>query len=344
MASGGYPGDSEPEMDEEGNPMLVDELVGINKTLEKQIETLRLRLDFDTRHHEAEKHSLLVETGAKLKSKAEEIDILKQQMTVKDAKIKDIEKLNTRKSEEINALRKEIENLNNDVVCAKTYANDLMSQMSTLTKEKEKLEREGVFGDREQEVAAMRREVSDLKNNLHTLEIELTKAREVINTQGSKLKFADNDKKSLQLKFKEELAKVSHSMRMEVERMRDVMKKQWEEMRSLREQNMNMSKDIKDIRSLLINGCLDDDAKMQQQDEQSNGSGQTQVQGQFSGHGQSSNQGQGQSPRQLSPTHAVSLPQTARGAKVYNGLNMAPLKPSLPVLNKDNKRGGQRRK
>ncbi|XP_052774994.1 keratin, type I cytoskeletal 42-like isoform X2 [Mya arenaria] len=336
MASNGLAADwdTEAEAEDDGNPMLLDELSGINRTLEKQIETLRLRLDFDTRHHDAEKHALLVETGAKLKSKAEEIDLLKQQVTVKDTKMKDIEKQNAKKSEEIITLRREIESLNNEVVHAKSYANDLMSQMSTLTKEREQLEREGVFGDREQEVTALRREVSDLRNNLHTLESELTKARELVATQGNKLKFADSDKKSLQLKFKEELAKVSHSMRMEVERMRDVMKKQWEEMRALREQNFSMSKDIKDIRSLLINGCLDDDGKMQQQEDQDHGA-------QSQGH-----MAQGQSPRQHSPTHALSLPQTARGSKqgYSNGYNMAALKPSLPVLNKDSKKTAGRRK
>ena len=102
-----------------------------------------------------------------------------------------------------------------------------MAQMSALTREKEKLEREGVFGDKELEMLALRKEVSDLKYNLTMLEEELSKARDLIDTQGNKLKLVDSDKKSLQFKFKEELARVSHSMRMEVERMRDVMKKQW---------------------------------------------------------------------------------------------------------------------
>ena len=116
MASHAFPADSETEGDENMTPVLVDELTGINRTLEKQIETLRLRLDFDSRHHEAEKHALLVETGAKLKAKTEEIDIMKNTLIAKDSKVKDLEKDNERKSNEISALRREIETLNNDVV------------------------------------------------------------------------------------------------------------------------------------------------------------------------------------------------------------------------------------
>jgi chromosome segregation ATPase len=280
---------------------------------------LRLRLEFDTRHNEAQKSAILAETGAKLKSKTEEINILKQQIQIKDVTIKGIGEKNEQKDAEINELRRQIDTLNEEVNSAKLYANDLVSDLANLTRDKEKLELEGVFGDKDKEVNALGKEVSDLKSNLDTLESELVKARDVITTQNGRIKFMESDKKSLQLKFKEELAKVSHSMRLEVERMRDVMKKQWEEMRSLREQNFSMSKDIKDIRSLLINGCLDDDTKLQQQE------------------------GQGQTGQQDHST-PVAVPQTARGGKtVYNGYNMGALKPSLPVLNKDRKSSSRRK-
>ncbi|XP_045160424.2 probable E3 ubiquitin-protein ligase bre1 isoform X2 [Mercenaria mercenaria] len=321
MASNALPADSESENDGDTNPMLVDELVGINKTLEKQIETLRLRLDFDTRHHEAQKSAIIAETGAKLKSKAEEVNILKQQISAKDVTIKEVTCENEKRDGEISYLRRQIEALNSEVDSAKTYANDLVSELTNLTREKERLEMEGVFGEKDKEVDALRKEVSELKLNLTMLESELTKAREVITTQNGKIKLMDSDKKSLQLKFKEELAKVSHSMRLEVEKMRDVMKKQWEEMRALREQNMSMSRDIKDIRSLLVNGCLDDDAKVQQQQD-----------------------GKGHVIPQEPVAPPIPVPQTARGGKtVYNNFNMGALKPSLPVLNKD-KKSNQRRK
>ncbi|XP_060556441.1 uncharacterized protein LOC132717065 isoform X2 [Ruditapes philippinarum] len=321
MASNALPADSEMESDGDTNPMLIDELVGINKTLEKQIETLRLRLDFDCRHHEAQKSAIFAETATKLKSKSEEINILKQQISAKDATIKDISSENEKRDNEISYLRRQIEALNEEVGSAKTYANSLVSDLTSLTREKERLEMEGVFGDKDKEVDALRKEVSELKLNLTTLESELAKAREVITNQSGKIKLMDSDKKSLQLKFKEELAKVSHSMRLEVEKMRDVMKKQWEEMRALREQNMSMSRDIKDIRSLLVNGCLDDDAKVQQQQDS-----------------------QSHVVQQEPQAPPITVPQTARGGKtVYNSFNMGALKPSLPILNKD-KKNNQRRK
>lgn len=320
MASNSLPADSETELEEDSNPLLIDELAGINKTLEKQIETLRLRLDFDTRHHAAQKQALLAETGAKLKTKVEEIHILKHQLLSKDSTIKEITSENEKRESDMKYLRSQIDKLNEEVNSAKTYANDLVSELANLTIEKERLEMEGVFGDKDKHVSSLRKEVSELKLNLTTLESELTKAREVITTQSGQIKLMDSDKKSLQLKFKEELAKVSYSMRLEVERMRDVMKKQWEEMRFLREQNYSMSKDIKDIRSLLVNGCLDDDAKVQQQQE-----GQSQVVQQEHG-------------------ATVAVPQSARGGKtVYNHYNMGALKPSLPVLNKDKKNNTRRK-
>lgn len=323
MSSHALPADSETDVEEDmTNPMLADELAGINRTLEKQIETLRLRLEFDRRHHDAERHAIILEASAKLKSRAEEIDILKQQIHAKDATIKDLGRENDRRDGEISELRRQIESLNNEVACAKSYANDLVSQMNSFTREREKMERDGVYSDKEQEVNALKKEISELKLNLATLETELSKAREVMNSQNNKLRLADNDKKSLQVKFKEELARVSSSMRLEVEKMRDVMKKQWDEMRSLREQNFSMSKDIKDIRSLLVNGCLDDDAKVQQQKEKGD---------------------QGRYAHQVAVSPPVPVPQTARGGKQVNGAHMGALKPSLPVLNKE-KKSSQKRK
>ncbi|KAL4236727.1 hypothetical protein ACF0H5_005111 [Mactra antiquata] len=320
MASHALPAESETENEDEYSP--INELVGINKTLERQIETLRLRLEYDGRHHESQKQAIMAETTAKLKAKGEEITILKSQIFDKDETIKTISKQNEQRNNQITELKQEIEELNSEVASAKTYANDLVAELAKLTREKERFEMEGVTGGQDGEVNALRKEVGDLKLNLTTLESELVKAREIITTQNGKLKLMDSDKKSLQLKFKEELAKVSHSMRLEVEKMRDVMKKQWEEMRELREQNHSMSKDIKDIRSLLVNGCLDDDAKEQQLHQQH-------VQQESHGH--------------ILPPHEyvappIHVPSTARGSgKIYNNYNMGALKPSLPVLNKDKK-------
>lgn len=306
------------------NPLLIEQLLGINRTLEKQIDTLRLRLDFDARHHEAQKVAIIADTGCKINSKNEELKRLKEELSAKDSKIQTLSEANEVKSGEISDLRKQLDNLTLDVDSAKTYANELVDELAILTEEKKKLESGGAFGDKDREINELQKEVCDLKANLTTLEADLKKAHEIVGSQSGKIRFLENDKKNIQLKFKEELAKVSHSMRLEVEKMRDVMKKQWEEMRCLREQNDSMSRDIKDIRNLLISGSFDEDAKSQQSllvpMHRNEHARNTAIESQLVG--------------------AVPLPppsvNTNRGVKYQ--YPQGALKSSLPVLNKDSKK------
>lgn len=305
------------------NPMLVEQLFGINKTLEKQIETLRLRLDFDTRHHEAQKVAIIADTGCKINSKNEEIKKLKEQLQAKDSKIQSLAEANETKTGEISELRKQLDSLTLDVESAKTYANELTDELAILTEEKRKLESGGAFGDKDKQINELQKEIGDLKTNLNTLEVELKKAHDVVGSQSTRIKLLETDKKNIQLKFKEELAKVSHSMRLEVEKMRDVMKKQWEEMRSLREQNDSMSRDIKDIRNLLISGSFDDEAKSQKDvlvPMNRNEYARNIIDSQL--------------------VQAVPLPPPQANASrgIKNPYNQGALKPSLPVLNKDAKK------
>ena len=313
------------------NPLLIDQLLGINKTLEKQIDTLRLRLDFDTRHHEAQKVAIIADTGCKISSKNDEIRKLKDQLHNKDATIQTLFEANEKKSSEISELRKQIETLSLDVESAKSYANDLADEMTILTEEKKKLESGGAFGVKDKEINELQNEIGILKTNLLTLEAELKKATEVIGSQNGKIKFLETDKKNIQLKFKEELAKVSHSMRLEVEKMRDVMKKQWEEMRCLREQNDSMSRDIKDIRNLLISGTYDEEADARSQTD-------ILVPIQRRDH-----------PRNIPDSQLVQAtplppPQVQGARSVKNPYNHGALKSSLPVLNKDTKKVIPRKK
>ena len=305
------------------NPMLIDQLLGINKTLEKQIETLRLRLDFDTRHHEAQKVAIIADTGCKISSKNEEIKKLKEQLEAKDCKMQTLAEANDKKSSEISDLRKQLDNLTLDVESAKTYADELTDELAILTEEKKKLESGGAFGDKDKQINELQKEVVDLKTNLGTLETELKKAHDMVGSQSGRIRFLENDKKNIQLKFKEELAKVSHSMRLEVEKMRDVMKKQWEEMRSLREQNDSMSRDIKDIRNLLISGSFDDDSRSQHE------SVVPMQRNEFA---------RNMSENQLVQAVPLLPPQanTSRGVKYQYPQGV--LKQSLPVLNKDAKK------
>ena len=329
-AAGVYVGSRAAPEEEHGddtltNPLLIDQLLGINKTLEKQIETLRLRLDFDTRHHEAQKVAIIADTGCRINSKNDEIKKLKEQLDSKDSKMKTLAEVNDKKSSEISELRKQLESLTQDVESAKTYANDLTDELAILTEEKKKLETGGAFGDKDKQINELQKEVGDLQTNLGTLETELKKAQEMVGSQSGKIRLLENDKKNIQLKFKEELAKVSHSMRLEVEKMRDVMKKQWEEMRGLREQNESMSRDIKDIRNLLISGSMDaEDSRSQYE---------SIVPMHRHDFTRSSNENQLVHAVPLQPPHANSA---SRGVKYQYPQGV--MKPSLPVLNKDAKK------
>ena len=313
------------------NPMIVEQLLGINKTLEKQIETLRLRLDFDTRHYEAQKLAIIADTGCRINNKNDEIKKLKEKLDSKDSKIQTLSEVNDKKSSEISELRKQLESLTLDVESAKTYANDLTDELAILTEEKKKLESGGAYGDKDKQINDLQKEVGDLQTNLVTLETELKKAQEMVGSQSGKIRLLENDKKNIQLKFKEELAKVSHSMRLEVEKMRDVMKKQWEEMRGLREQNESMSRDIKDIRNLLISGSMDaEDSRSQYE---------TIVPMHRNDFTRSTNENQLVQAVPLPPPQANSA---SRGVKYQNTQSM--LKPSLPVLNRDPKKMSTTRK
>ena len=218
-----------------------------------------------------------------------------------------------------------MDSLTLDVESAKTYANDLTDELAILTEEKKKLETGGAFGDKDKQINELQKEVGDLQTNLGTLETELKKAQEMVGSQSGKIRLLENDKKNIQLKFKEELAKVSHSMRLEVEKMRDVMKKQWEEMRGLREQNESMSRDIKDIRNLLISGSMDaEDSRSQYE---------SIVPMHRHDFTRSSNENQLVHAVPLQPPHANSA---SRGVKYQYPQGV--MKPSLPVLNKDAKK------
>ncbi|KAK3591245.1 hypothetical protein CHS0354_010611 [Potamilus streckersoni] len=240
---------------------LVEQLLGINQTLEKQIDTIRLRLDFDTRHHEVQKQAIVVQAKSQMHEKDNEIENLKQKLQTKDSLLADLERDNEVKAEAIQDLRRQLEALENDVENAKGYADDIQDEISLLAEEKTRLEDGTAYGDKDDEIAALKKEADNLRLNLQILEKELSKAKEAVTAQNSKIRSLENDKNNIQLKFKEELAKMSQSMKVEVQKMRDVMKNQWDEMRSLREQNKSMSQDIKEIKNMLLNGCLEDNRK-----------------------------------------------------------------------------------
>ncbi|KAJ8306479.1 hypothetical protein KUTeg_017024 [Tegillarca granosa] len=231
---------------------LIEQLLELNKNLEQQIDTLRLRLEVDAKHHEEAKKVVVSENDHKLKQKDKEIETLKDEVKKKGERIDRLTIDNEEKDKEISELQRQIQEMKKEVENAQMSAGDLRRELTTLHHRNRRLECGSAYGDKDRKINALTREVDELRTNLAILEKELEKAREVISTQGSKLRLFENDKVNMQIKFKGELAKVSHSMRLEIEKMRDVMSSQWQEMKSLREQNAEMSRDIKEIRDLLV--------------------------------------------------------------------------------------------
>ena len=88
--------------------------------------------------------------------------------------------------------------------------------------EKEKLESGAAYQEKEDLIRRLNKEVSEMRSNLSKLERELAKAKEVISAQGSKLRLLDHEKHNMHVKFKDELARATQTMRHEVEKMREV--------------------------------------------------------------------------------------------------------------------------
>ncbi|KAL3869447.1 hypothetical protein ACJMK2_042128 [Sinanodonta woodiana] len=253
--------DVEKQDNHEDNTTLVEQLLGINRTLEKQIDTLRLRLDFDARHHEVQKQAIVMQINSQIHDKDNEIENMKQKLQTKDSQLADLERDNEVKAETIRDLQRQLEALEKDVENAKGYADHIQAEISLLTEEKTRLEDGTAYGDKDDVIATLKKETDNLRSNLQLLEKELSKAKEAVTAQNSKIRSLENEKNNIRLKFTEELARMSQSMKMEVQKIRDVMKKQWEEMRFLREQNTSMSQDLKEIKNMLLNGCLEDNGK-----------------------------------------------------------------------------------
>ncbi|OWF41405.1 golgin subfamily A member 6-like protein 22 [Mizuhopecten yessoensis] len=247
-----FQGKVDDDADQEESVPVLTQLLGLNQTLQLQIETLRMRLTIDNKSHEKDKYSAVEKTEKKMKEKQGEIDDLKLALATQESKIGNLESENKHKVSAIEGLQQHIMEIKSDISASRSYANDLQKELRRLQAENKRLEKGTAYEDKEGHIAELQKEVDALKTNLDTMEKELEKARTIITTQGSKLRLFENDKSNMQVKFKEELSRMSHTMRHEVEKMREVMRKQWEEMRLLREQNEVMGRDIKDIKNILV--------------------------------------------------------------------------------------------
>ncbi|KAK7501122.1 hypothetical protein BaRGS_00007607 [Batillaria attramentaria] len=208
----------------------------------------------DCRHHDAERSAMAQDNDKKLKAREGQIEALKDELRQREKTVKSLTDENHKKRSDINSLQHTINALKQDVDASKTYVEDIQHNLAIMQVEKEKLESGAAYREKEALISRLTHEVTELKNNLNKLDRELSKAKEVIAQQGGKLRLLENDKTNLHVKFKEELSKATQNMRLEVEKMREVMRSQWEEMRILRQQNEGMRTDIKEIKDMLLGG------------------------------------------------------------------------------------------
>ncbi|XP_012943118.1 60 kDa neurofilament protein [Aplysia californica] len=229
----------------------VEQVMSINRKLVAQIETLRLKVEVDARQHERVKAGLLSTTQNKVKVRELEIENLKTTIEKKEDTVKTLSAENERKGDEISVLQGHLDVLREDLRGSRTYVDEIQKQLGQLEEEKQSLEVGTAYSSKDKQISDLQREVNTLQKHLETMEQELIKAKDKISLQGGKLRQADLDKSQIQVRFKGDLAKVTQTVRKEVERTREVMRAQWEEIRELRQQNEDMRSDIREIRELL---------------------------------------------------------------------------------------------
>ena len=228
---------------------VLETVMNMNKALEQQIDTLRIRLNVESKNFESERHKIVQEKEKELTVKESEIETLKETLVTKDDKISALVKEGHHKDLQIQRKEKEISDLKELVKSAEDYAEQLQKRIIKI-----KSEQHNNDGDTAEDgqVTKLRQEIRAMKERVESMEKELSRAKQVIDTQSKKISGLETEKGVLSDRFKEELEKASRAMRSEVERMREVMKQQYAEMRNLREQNVEISTDVRDIKHILL--------------------------------------------------------------------------------------------
>ena len=264
-ASGDGPGDpiSSFSMPPEA-VTVIESVIHMNKTLEQQIDALRMRLSVESKNHGGEVYKLKRQKDEELNKKEDEINDLKDSIVHRDDRITGLVREGNDKEFQINKKEKEINDLKDLVKQTEHYADQLQKQVGVLKGEKQKHKSESLSKEQDEDVKKLRSELFSMRDKLGSLEKELTKARTVIDTQSVQIQGLEVEKGALSDRFKEELEKAGRAMRSEVERMREVMKQQYMEMRNLREQNMEISGDVRDIKDILLKGTVKSEPELKQ--------------------------------------------------------------------------------
>jgi len=231
---------------------MMGRMVTINKSLVQQIDALRLRLEIDHKHNQEQRATIEREKGTKLEQKSKELSNLKTIVEEKTETLTTLTKNTDKKSKEIDDLQRQIDDLKLGVGDTKIYADQLVAEVSELQKNNGKLQTGSAYHEKEEEIRGLHREMEFMRKNLLRFEKELTKAKTMISQQGGRIRLMEKENTNILVKFREEMNKISANMRLDIGKLREVMRCQWREMRDLREQNETMSKDIREIKELLV--------------------------------------------------------------------------------------------
>ncbi|KAL8584599.1 hypothetical protein ACOMHN_002329 [Nucella lapillus] len=238
--------------DEEADEMLQG-VVSMNKILEGQIETLRLRLQVEDKQHLEDKNKLRREKDGVIQSKECEVEDLKDSLTNRDERIHHLVKAGQEKDRTIQDKVSEIDDLKKMVRQTEEIAHKLHRQIGQVKHKKEALETDTLYKEQNEEIGRLSEEMTELKKRLSGMEQELQRAAKIMEQQTCRIQQLEKERGNMSAHFKEELDKATRAMRQEVERMRAVMRQNYEEMRQLREQNRQMHNDVRDIKYLLMN-------------------------------------------------------------------------------------------
>ncbi|XP_052777064.1 centromere-associated protein E-like isoform X2 [Mya arenaria] len=235
---------------------VLETVIGINKALEQQIDTLRMRLTVESKNHEQEKLKIVKVKEKEIDKKEDEISELKDSLVNRDDRISHLVREGNQKDVHIREKEQEIKDLKDLVKQTEDYAEQLQKRVDKLKVDKHKLQSDELYKEQDSEIQKLRKEIVSMKDKVNSVEKELSKAKNMVNQQNTRIHGLETEKGAISAKFKEEVDRASRAMRSEVERMREVMKQQYIEMRNLREQNNEISGDVRDIKDILLKGTM----------------------------------------------------------------------------------------
>lgn len=230
---------------------VIEQIANLNQDLEKQIDTLKLRLNFDGIHHQAAKESVRLSMESQMKVKQCTIDALKTELQNKDSAVAELTVDMAEKQNNLAIIQTQIDAMKENIDSAAGWISDIQEEIKHLESEKKQIETGEARERAQKEISDLKNEIYTFQQNMRVLSKEIHRAREVVSAQGDSIKIIETDKHNLQIKFKEDLQKLTMSVRHEIERMRDIMQNQWAEMKFLREHNQRMQQDVREIRELI---------------------------------------------------------------------------------------------